>query len=124
MQQAWKSLSPCRCGTKTAPGRPLSARVAARSSCSYLRLAAVVAQSYPAHYPRRTAHEVGHQFGLNHEPDGDPEGWRGDYGNPDELYLMAGEADFTQYNRDLRDFDTFDPPSINDIRSIDHPISD
>ena len=57
------------------------------------------------------AHEVGHQFSLAHSD--------GVY--QEQLYLMAGEDELGEAQRD---FDVFTPTSLDKIRDIDHPIED
>ena len=37
---------------------------------------------------------------------------------------MAGAADFDEHNKSKRDKQVYEPRSLNDIRSIDHPIQD
>jgi hypothetical protein len=59
------------------------------------------------------AHEVGHQFGLDHPP-------YGVYGTGPWYYIMAGEEDLGQHGD--RDFQIHEPPALAAIRNSDHPV--
>jgi len=65
------------------------------------------------------AHEVGHQFGMDHLPYrpsvDDGAVWQG------HSYIMAGEVELGEAQRFS---DTFPPPSLRRIREVDHPIKD
>jgi hypothetical protein len=70
------------------------------------------------------AHEVGHEFGLEHRPYGN----LGVYPLPiGQTYLMAGEEDLSppgSGGANDRDHDTHEPPAIAAIRATDHPLVD
>ena len=70
------------------------------------------------------AHEVGHEFGLEHRPYGN----LGVYPLPiGQTYLMAGEEDLSppgSGGANDRDHDTHEPPAIAAIRGTDHPLVD